>query len=722
MSYLDEFQVLLQGEKLAQFLRLWEEYSMAEEVDGPELAQVLKLIINSSFAPTFGRFAETILPLWKKLEGQRAGDEILRLILDLQTENSSLLGDIAVDFLKKRYGTQKTFNQKIRIVGLLSRNSFQGAISNYELLTHMDKGKFVFHTGGWGVGEVMEISLLREHVLLEFEGTGAVKDLSFDNAFKNLVPLPSNHFLARRFGNPDVLEQEGRDDPAALMRLLLKDLGPKTALEIKEELSELVIPEKEWSKWWQAARAKIKKDTMIQSPQTAKDPFVLHTEEVTHDSRFVEALKEKQAIDARIVLIYSYLRDFPEVLKNPDLKAQLKSELLDGLATDEKLPDMSMARKIQISFLLEDIFPEEFPEAAIHLIKPMQNLESVLQLIEIIALKKRTLSVIREHRPDWIPLFLHLLFAVSQSPIRDYIFKELQNDSASKELLHDKIRELLHKMTIYPEAFFWYFQKIVAGEDVPFNDQEGKLQFLEGLMILLHFVEDKPEMRDLVKKIQAQLMAKRYETVRMLIKEASVPYLQEFLLLASKCQTMTRQDLQILHSLAEVVQPTLAKKKKEWEEEKVEVIWATQEGYVKLQERIQHLGSVETVDNAREIEAARALGDLRENAEYKYALERRSRLQAELRSLSQQLNQARVLTKNDIQANEVGVGTIIHLLDANGNKVDYTILGPWEADPDKNILSFQSKLAQSMMGSKKGDSLNVLGQTYIIQKIESYLD
>ena len=722
MSYLDEFQLLLQGEKLAQFLRLWEEYSMAEEVDGPELAQVLKLIINSSFAPTFGRFAETILPLWKKLEGQRVGDEILRLILDLQTENSSLLGDIAVDFLKKRYGTQKTFNQKIRIVGLLSRNSFQGAISNYELLTHMDKGKFVFHTGGWGVGEVMEISLLREHVLLEFEGTGAVKDLSFDNAFKNLIPLPSTHFLARRFGNPDVLEQEGRDDPAALIRLLLKDLGPKTALEIKEELSELVIPEKEWSKWWQAARAKIKKDTMIRSPLTAKDPFVLHTEEVTHDSRFVEALKEKQVIDDRIVLIYSYLRDFPEVLKNPDLKAQLKSELLDGLATDEKLPDMSMARKIQISFLLEDIFPEEFPEAAIHLIKPMQNLESVLQLIEIIALKKRTLSVIREHRSDWIPLFLHLLFVVSQSPIRDYIFKELQNDNTSKELLHDKIRELLHKMTIFPEVFFWYFQKLVAGEESPFSDPEGKLQFLEGLMILLHFIEDKPEMRDLVKKIQAQLMAKRYETVRTLIKEASVPYLQEFLLLASKCQTMTRQDLQILHSLAEVVQPSLAKKKKEWEEEKVEIIWATQEGYVKLQERIQYLGSVETVDNAREIEAARALGDLRENAEYKYALERRSRLQAELRSLSHQLNQARVLTKNDIQANEVGVGTIVHLLDTTGKKVIYTILGPWEADPEKNILSFQSKLAQSMMGSKKGDSLSVLGETYTIQNIESYLD
>ena len=722
MSYLDEFQLLLLSDNLTQFLRLWEEYSMADEVDGAELALILKLIINSHFTSTFGQFAETILPLWKKLEGQRVGDEILRLILDLQTSNSSLLADIAVDFLKKRYGNQHNFNQKIRIIGLLSRKSFQGAISNYELLSHMDKGRFVFHTGGWGVGEVMEISLLREHVLLEFEGTAAVKDLSFDNAFRNLIPLPSSHFLARRFGNPDVLEREGREDPAALIRLLLHDLGPKTALEIKEELSELVIPEREWSKWWQAARAKIKKDTLIQSPQTAKDPFVLRIQEVSHDSRFLEALKEKQLIDERIVLIYSYIRDFPEVLKNPDLKALLKTELLDGLAVDEKLPDMNMARKIQISFLLEDIFPDEFPEAAIHLIKPMQNLESVLQLIEIIALKKRTLSVIREHRSDWISLFLHLLFTVSQSPIRDYIFKELQADSTSKPLLHDKIRELLHKMTIYPDPFFWYFQKLVAGEEVPYNDPVGKLQFLEGLMILLHFTEDKPEMRDLVKKIQAQLIAKRYEAVRIFIKDASVPYLQEFLLLASKCQTMSRQDLQTLQNLVEVVQPSLAKKKSESEEEKVEVIWTTQEGYIKLQERIQYLGTVETVDNAKEIEAARALGDLRENAEYKFALERRSRIQADLRSLSQQLNQSRALTKNDIQADKVSVGTRVHLLDAKGQKTTYTILGPWEADPEQHILSFQSKLAQSMIGGKKGDSLNVLGETYTIQKIESYLD
>ncbi len=165
--------------------------------------------------------------------------------------------------------------------------------------------------------------------------------------------------------------------------------------------------------------------------------------------------------------------------------------------------------------------------------------------------------------------------------------------------------------------------------------------------------------------------------------------------MVSKCHSFTKHDLKILHNLAEVVQPALSRKKKViQEEEKIEVIWTTQEGLQKLQERIHHLGTVETVDNAREIEAARALGDLRENAEYKFALERRSRLQAELQTLSKQINQARVLTKHDLAVNEVNVGSIVYLRDSKGNKLQYTLLGPWDADPEKYILSFQSKLVK----------------------------
>jgi transcription elongation GreA/GreB family factor len=437
--------------------------------------------------------------------------------------------------------------------------------------------------------------------------------------------------------------------------------------------------------------------------------------------RFKGFLQNTKEIDAQLLLIYNSVRDFPQILHHADTKQQIKTILLEGMDTQAKNLDLVMARKIQSSFLLEDIFPEEFPKASIHLITPIANLESVLQWIEISAFKKRTLMIAREHREDWIPLFLHLFFVVSHTPIRDYIFKELQQNKESKPLVQNKIHDLLHKVTLYPDTFFWYFQKLLTDEPIPFNTSEGRCQFLEALLILLHSVESKPEMRELTKKIYALITAKRYEMVRTFIKDTSVQYLEEFLLLTSKCHTFTKHDLTVLQNLAEVVHPTLSKSKKWKKEEKVEeVLWTTQEGYQKLQERIQHIGTVETLDNAREIEAARSLGDLRENAEYKFALERRTRLQAELRTLSQQLNQARVLTKHDVVADKVDVGSIVYLLDTKGNHLHYTLLGPWDADPDQHILSFQSKLAQAMIGCKAGEKFEFQGEFFTIQGIESF--
>ncbi|MEZ5315239.1 MAG: GreA/GreB family elongation factor [Chlamydiales bacterium] len=719
MSYLEDFNLLIENDELANFLRLWEEYCMAHEVDIEELNKILRLIKHSSFSKTFGQLAETILPLWKKVHSSDHAYETLRLMIDLQTTHSPLLADLATDFLKYHYGKDKDFNSKLRIVGLLTRDAFQGAISNYELLTHMKKGNFVFHTGGWGVGEVMEISFLREHVILEFEGIRALKDLSFENAFKHLIPLEADHFLCRRFSNPDGLEKEGKKDPISLIKLLLRDLGPKTAQEIKEELCELVILEKDWQKWWNYARGKVKKDTEIEFPKSTKAPFVLRSKAMPHEVHFKESLQKTSDIDHLILIIYNLTRDFSEILKNLDLKQQVKTILLKALEDDSNFPERTMIRKIQTTYLLEDIFPDEFSGQSAKLMEEMENIVSILPLIEINAFKKRTLTIIRTHRQDWNCIFFDLFFVALPAPIRDYIFKELYASPETKELLKEKIYQLLHKMTLYPEPFFWYFQKIASGDNVLDDQQESQFQFLEAFLILLHFIEDQPNYKDLAKKMYQTIVKKRYALIRKMLVGASLEYLREFLLLASKCHSFTKHDLRILQNLAEVVHPELAKEKKTQEKD-LDVIWTTQEGYQKTQQRIREIG-VETIDNAREIEAARALGDLRENSEYKFALERRSRLQAELKKLSQQVNKARLLTKEDITHDVVNVGAVVSLIDAQGKKIIYTLLGPWEANVEENILSFQSKFAQTMMGHKKGEVFAFQGKKYTIKDIKSYL-
>ncbi len=174
--------------------------------------------------------------------------------------------------------------------------------------------------------------------------------------------------------------------------------------------------------------------------------------------------------------------------------------------------------------------------------------------------------------------------------------------------------------------------------------------------------------------------------------------------------------------MAEVVHPSLAGAKSQRPETRHEIFWATEAGYLKSKNRIHAINDIEIVENAREIEAARALGDLRENSEFKFALERRSRLNSELRHLSHQLNQARIITAADISTEEVGIGAIVELEDLSGQRLTYTILGPWDADPDIGIVSSQSKFAQEMFGHKVGDVFAFKNDEYKILSIKSFLE
>lgn len=718
MSYLQEFLVQINNRDFSKFLQLWEEYCTSDHVETEEFISLLRAIKKSDFARHFGQFVDTALPLWRTVQDIEESYAVLRELIDLQTTNTPELADITLKALEDRYGKQSEYNERLRLIGMRGRDNFQSALANYDLLNHMKKGKFVYHTGGWGTGEIIEVSAVREQISLEFENVAGRKHMTFANAFKTLIPLPDDNFLARRFSDPDRLEKEAKENSVEIIKLLLRDLGPKTATEIKDELCDLVIPDKDWTKWWQGARTKIKKDTLVESPTALKDPFILRKSEVTHEERLLACIEEQLGIENTIQTCYSFVRDFPQILKNTALKQSLQEKLL-ALFEDKTI---TRPQELQLHLFLEHHFGHASKEQQLNdLVHDMENLAPVVDKIEIIALKKRALTLIRTQREDWASLFLELLDTVPQSALREYIVREL-NEKAQK-LLIKKLEHLLHHPAENPELFVWYFQQLMEkdAEGLPFQDKEGQLKFFEGFLILFNLMETRPEMRDLSKKMYTMLSGKRYALVRSIIEGSSMDYIKEFLLLVSKCQSLTDHDVKILRSLAEVVHPSLSKKKPTAHIDP-NVIWTTEEGFLKTQERIKQIGTKEIVENAREIEAARSLGDLRENSEYKFALEKRSRLQGELKHLSEQLQKARIITPLDIQSGEVFVGSVIKTSDKTGSEFTFTLLGPWDADPENNVLSFQSKLAQSMVGLKIGDKFTFKDDDYKIVAISNIFE
>jgi transcription elongation factor GreA-like protein/transcription elongation GreA/GreB family factor len=716
MSYLEEFKHQIQQRDFTKLLLLWEEYCANDVVDVDEFAELLKMLRDSDIAAAFGKHAEKGLTLWKLVEEPQEVYNILKLIIDLQNVNNAEFADLAYGALKQRYAHDPHFNERLRLIGLRNRQNFQGAISNYELLAHMKKGHYVFHTGGWDAGQIVDVSLVREQLAVEFEFVAGHKHFTFNNAFKTLEPLPDTHFFSRRFANADLLEQQARENPVEIIRILLRDLGPQTAAEIKEELCELVIPEKDWTKWWQGARAKLKKDPLIETPESIKHPFRLRKAEISSQELLQRALKVSDNPATLIQQCYSLTRDMPSLMSDQAIKKQLRETMLALIAE----PGLEPALEMEISIFFNQVLNEELENKSItSLIHKYGVSDAFINSIDILAYRKQALVAIREHREDWIERFLTLLLTIQSNPLRDYILKEL-NESEAKAALSDTINELLQAPMSNPEVFLWYFQKLVCkeGKGLPFSDKKSLEIFFESFLILYNQLENKPEYRDLLKKTYTLLSGQRFALVRQILEHSDLEFAKEYLLLVSKCQSLSDHDLKILRSLAEVVHPSLGIRKKHKSHQLTDghIVWTTQEGFLKAKQQLQHLGT-DIVENAREIEVARSHGDLRENAEYKFALERN------LKHLSEQLNRVRVLTQEDFTASEIGVGSVATLLHKLRNEtLTYTILGPWDADPENGILSFQSQFAQGLIGLKENDSYRFRDDEYTITGVTNVFE
>ena len=291
-----------------------------------------------------------------------------------------------------------------------------------------------------------------------------------------------------------------------------------------------------------------------------------------------------------------------------------------------------------------------------------------------------------------------------------------------KDAFHNIINDLRQNPTAHPYLYFWYFKKIIKLQNatLPFSTIDGKIQCFESFLILLAYINDKSNYIELTKKMINLILANKFELIRTIFKHSSIEHIKEFILLITKCTKINAYDIQIVKSLAYVIYPDLNKEKRK--EDKKEIIFATEHSFKKMKEKIQHLATIELIENSKEIEEARAHGDLKENAEYKSALEKRQYLQTTLQLLTNQLSIAKILTKSDVDTTKIGIGTKVKCKDEDGNLLAFTILDLWDSDTDKNIFSIKSNLAKAMLGLKPSDTFTFQNIKYKIIEISNYFE
>jgi transcription elongation factor GreA len=134
----------------------------------------------------------------------------------------------------------------------------------------------------------------------------------------------------------------------------------------------------------------------------------------------------------------------------------------------------------------------------------------------------------------------------------------------------------------------------------------------------------------------------------------------------------------------------------------------TPRGYSLLEEELRRLRAEDRPRIVREIEVARAHGDISENAEYHAAKERQGQIEARLRQLEDRLARAQVIDPREQSGERVVFGATVVLIDVESEeRTTYTIVGEDEADVNQGMISVTSPVARAIMGREEGASVQV---------------
>jgi transcription elongation factor GreA len=134
----------------------------------------------------------------------------------------------------------------------------------------------------------------------------------------------------------------------------------------------------------------------------------------------------------------------------------------------------------------------------------------------------------------------------------------------------------------------------------------------------------------------------------------------------------------------------------------------TPRGVQALKDELKRLREVERPKNVRDIEEARAHGDLKENAEYHAAKERQGFIEGRSRELEAIIAQADVIDPAKLSGSKVVFGATVKLADTDsGDEVTYTIVGDYEADIKAFRIAISAPLARAMIGREQGDAVSL---------------
>ncbi|MEM9293694.1 MAG: GreA/GreB family elongation factor [Acidobacteriota bacterium] len=541
---------------------------------------------------------------------------------------------------------------------------------------------------GRGAGRIVEINIALESFKVDLERHKGLM-VGFRAAAKMLQALEPDHVLRQKLEDPESLRELAKQDPSELLRRVLVSYNsPMTATEVRQALTG-VITEKGWNRWWTAAR---------------KHPQVLTQAKGRQNYRW--AATSEDAFSALWTAFErAGIRGKIDLLKrNADRDAGLKKRMVDALhKAGEEVKSSRVGRAFEIWHALDragttltDV--EWTPET---LVAQSPNLLELVGGLDDRALRQRVYELVQNDREDWPQHFGRFIAREEDPRLLDLLLAGLTAEAPEER--KSFIEQLLSQPRKNPAGFVWLAER--ASDDDGLR-QHNPLRLLKQLLTAL--------------QDEAFASYRASRLVPLLESGGTAPKLLQDLEpeQAEPARDAITKSAALEGYQRDALVTSLELKFSDLRDDQDAPLYALESSIETKREEFRHLKSVELPANRKAIEEARALGDLRENFEYKSARQRHEYLSARLAALNSDLSRTRPIDLNAVQTDQVVIGTRLTLDGGEGSSL--TILGPWESDPESDIISYESELAQKILGKRVGDTLNYSGTEYTIAAIEVF--
>lgn len=582
------------------------------------------------------------------------------------------------------------------------------ASNQKEALLALAPGSICSHPS-FGVGKVASWDLLGDRMTIDFQEKAA-HPMGIRIALKTLKALASDHILAQFFANPAAIREFAVDDPVAFTGSVLRSVGGTMRFDEFETLVKgRIVSEAAYKKWWDNTKKHLRGHREFVIPSKRTEPLQLRVSDLSPAELLIEDfdlardLKEKSRLLGEMRKHLDFFAnpatDLAPVLENAGDVA-MKSQKLNPAGAI----DLMLARDALASALKGYRFPDDAPDLAKLIRLETPHLAEALRSLSASAAGVVADALPAAYGETWAEKALQLLETCGAKAFGELANRLMSGEAAPAFALW--IRRGLAQRSHTPEALGWICQNR-SGSSREFFDQGIGLALLEAIDRAFTSSGSTRGNRAL------DVLQGDRALIAELLADASPNEVRAFakrLLATPAIDDLTRRSL-----LARVI------KAHDFVQEMVDgdapapaaddsliVSWESLERKkAELEDLVRNL----IPDNTRQIAIAREYGDLRENFEFKSAKDNQKVLDRRKHELEKEIQRAKGINYADADASTVSIGTVASIRFEDGSAQDVAVLGAWDGDPARHILSYLSPAGQTLMGLAVGASVSLPGES-----------